>query len=575
MLERLSRKALLSGFAIVCAATALSSAPATADDVTPQRLVNAASEPQNWLMVHGNYAAQRYSPLDQINRANAKDLHLAFMVALGGTESTKHFPNSAMEASPLVEDGFLYLTDGWSNVYKIDARGGNRGRIVWKADPGIDKRDVLLPANRGVALYGDMVLELTGDGRVVGLAKSNGRVLFDESIRLSPLEAFTAAPLVVKDKLIVGASGGDFGARAWLGAFDIATRKMAWRWYAIPAPGEPGSETWKDGADGWKKGGGAIWATGAYDPATNRLFWGTGNPNKANDSAGRQGDNLFTNSTVSLDADSGKMLWYFQYTPNDPYDYDEVGSQTLIDTVIDGKPRKVLSHFGRNGFFYTLDAETGRFLAGDKYVEQLNWSKGLNPRTGKPVEYNPKRLVQRYAVQPEREKGPAHVCPEQRGGVNYWPPAYSPRSKLAYAGTWEGCHDITVDVAQRMGGGIQDRERVTGALTAVDPARAKVMNRFQSDFPNGAGAAATAGGIVVTAFNDGTIQVLDDETLKPLYSFSTGTFIGAPPVTYSVDGKQYIAIVTGGGLPPSLIGPYANKESYVIQSVPTLLVFSL
>ena len=556
-------------------AAALWTPQVEARDVTFQRLKAVDAEPQNWLMVHRTYAATRYSPLDLINRDNARNLRLAFTLALGGAQASENFPNSAMEASPLIEDGFLYATDGWSNVYKIDVTSGTQGKIVWKTDPGIDKTEVPLPVNRGVALYRDMVVELTGDGRIVGMAKRTGRVLFDVSIRTSPLEAFTLAPLVVKDKLIVGASGGDFGARCWIAAFDLKTRKIAWRWYVVPKPGEPGSETWKDDTENWKKGGGAIWTTGAYDPATNLLFWGTGNPNKANDSAGRKGDNLYTDSTVALDADTGKLKWHFQYTPNDPFDFDEVGSQMLVETVIDGKPTKVLSHFGRNGFYYNLDQKTGRFLSGSAYTEQLNWSRGLDPKTGKPLEYDPSKDIQTYAVQPQRDQGAVHVCPEQRGGVNYWPPAYSPLTKLTYAGTWEGCHELTVQPEKFMGGTITDKARVTGSVTAVNPSTAQVALRRLSSYPNTAGAVTTGGHLVVTAFQDGTIEVLDDETLKPLYSFNVGTFIGAPPVVYAVGGKQYIAIITGGGLAPSLIGPYANKESFVLESVPTLLVFSL
>lgn len=546
-----------------------------ARDVTAERLAATDAEPENWLMVHKDYAATRFSGLDEINRGNAKDLKLAFATGLGGGEAAGIFPNGAMEASALVEDGFMYLSDGWSNVYKIDVRAGDRGSIIWKTDPGIDKAAVPLPASRGVALYANMVIELTVDGRVVGLKKDNGRVLFDENVKTDPHEAFTAAPLVVKNKLIIAASGGDFGARGWLAAFDLDTKKIAWRWYPVPAPGQPGSETWKDGRDAWKTGGGGIWATGAYDAQSNRLIWGTGNPNKANDSAGRPGDNLFTESTVALGADDGRLIWYFQYTPNDPFDFDEVGAQMLLNLSIDGKPRPVLSHFGRNGFYYTLDEQSGRFLKGGPYVGKVTWSRGLDTRTGKPLEYQRGLPVQVYAAQPQRDRGPIDVCPEQRGGVNYWPPAYSAITKLVYAGTWEGCHTITVTPDKHMGGFITNHEHVSGSLVAVDPATARVMSRRSSESPNCAGATATAGRLVITAFRDGIFEVLDDESLQPLYSMHVGTYVGAPPTVYAVNGKEYIAILTGGGLSPRLIGPNANKESYSIESVPMLLVFSL
>jgi alcohol dehydrogenase (cytochrome c) len=547
----------------------------SAREVTFERLVASEAEPENWLMVHKDYAATRFSSLDQINRTNAKNLKLVFATGLGGGEAAGQFPNGAMEASPLVEDGYMFLSDGWSDVYKIDVRSGDHGSIVWKTDPGIDRAAVLLPASRGVALYGDSVIALTVDGRVVGFKKDNGRIVFDVSVKTDSHEAFTAAPLVVKNKVIIAASGGDFGARGWVAAFDLDTQKIAWRWYPVPEPGQPGSDTWKDGNGAWKTGGGAIWATGAYQVRSNRLIWGTGNPNKANDSVARAGDNLFTDSTVALDADSGRLVWHFQYTPNDPFDFDEVGSQMLLDLNVDGMPRSILSHFGRNGFYYTLDAQDGRFLKGAAYATHLNWSRGLDARTGKPLEYRRNRLVQVYAVQPTRNQAPVDVCPEQRGGVNYWPPAYSTITKLVYAGTWEGCHTITVVPEKMMGGSFTDHDRVAGSLVAVDPATARVISRRSSDSPNSAGASATAGRIVITAFRDGTIEVLDDESLQPLYSIQVGTYIGAPPIVYAVNGKEYIAILTGGSMAPRLFGPFANKESYSIESVPMLLVFSL
>ena len=574
-----SPTSLLSTCALRLAATMATvclTFPVGAREVSSERLLAADREPENWLMVHKDYAATRFSTLAQINASNAKDLKLAFMTGLGGGERAGFYPNSAMEASPLVEDGSLYVSDGWSNVYKVDVHSGDRGDIVWRADPGVNKATAQLPANRGVALYANEVIVVTNDGRVVGLAKDDGRTVFDQSVRLDQREVFTAAPLVVHDKLIIGASGGDLGARGWVGAFDLTTRKMLWRWFPVPRPGEEGSRTWADGDDqAWKTGGGAIWGTGAYDPQNNWLIWGTGNPNKANDSAARPGDNLFTDSTVALDADTGKLIWYFQYTPNDPFDFDEVGSQMLVTATIDGKPRKVLSHFGRNGFHYTLDAQSGKFLKGAAYITKLNWTRGLDPRTGKPLEYKAGQPVQIYAVQPQRDQGAVEVCPEQHGGANYWPPAYSAITHLVYAGTWEGCHTVTVKPDEIMGGAINNRERVTGSLVALDPADAEVQARRQSDSPNCAGAVATAGRIVVTAFRDGMFEVLDDQALKPLYKMNVGTYLGAPPIVYAVNGKEYIAIVTGGGLSPRLIGPRANKESYTIESVPMLLVFSL
>ena len=368
---------------------ALLSSPLTAAEVTFDRLKNAESEPGNWLTNHKTYDAKRFSPLDQINQSNIKNLHVAFVVQLGGTEPGGDKPHAREQSTPLAEDGFLYMTDGWDDVYKIDVRDGKKGRIVWKMDPAVDKSTVWLPSNRGVALYGNQVIVLTTDGRVIAMDKDTGKVLWDNNYQVANTDVFTSAPLIVKDMIIVPGSGADIGGRCWLMAIDAKTGKVLWRTYSIPAPGEPGHETWADDHDAWKTGGGAFWYVGAYDPATNLMYWGTGQPTPMFDADYRPGDNLYTNSTLAIDADTGKIVWYFQYTPNDKFDYDEVGSQMLYDVTINGEPRKVLGHFGRNGFYYTLDRTNGSFISAAQYVKNVNWTKGIDPKTGKPVEYDP------------------------------------------------------------------------------------------------------------------------------------------------------------------------------------------
>jgi alcohol dehydrogenase (cytochrome c) len=257
---------------------ALLSSPLTAAEVTFDRLKNAASEPGNWLTNHKTYDAKRFSPLDQINQSNIKNLHVAFVVQLGGAEPGGDKAHSREQSTPLVEDGFMYMTDGWNGVYKIDVRDGKKGRIVWKMDPGVDKSTVWLPSNRGVALYGNQVIELTTDGRVITMDKDTGKVLSDKNYQVANTDVFTSAPLIVKDMIIVPGSGADIGGRCWLAAIDAKTGNVKWRLYAIPAPGEPGHETWADDHEAWKTGGGAFWYVGAYDPATNLMYWGTGQP---------------------------------------------------------------------------------------------------------------------------------------------------------------------------------------------------------------------------------------------------------------------------------------------------------
>ena len=282
---------------------------AEAAEVTVERLNNPDKEPQNWLMNHRTYDAQRYSPLDKINKSNVKSLKLAYAVAIGGTSA-----NENLESTPLAEDGYLYVVDQWSVVYKIDARSGDMGRIVWRMDPGQEK---LLAANRGAALWGNFVISVANyPARVVATDKETGKVAWETNMGDGqPDLALTAAPLPVKDKIVIGAAGGDRGVRDFIAALDGATGRLLWRKYTVPAPGEPGSETWKDNNNAWQTGGAAMWVTGSYDVATNQVLWGTGNPAPMFNPFYRPGDNLYTNSLISWDPDTGKMNWYHQYVP--------------------------------------------------------------------------------------------------------------------------------------------------------------------------------------------------------------------------------------------------------------------
>ena len=330
--------------------------PALAAEVTPERLLNPDREPQNWLMNHRTYDGQRFSPLARINKGNVKNLTLAYAVSLAGTHG-KEF----IEATPLAEDGFLYITDSWGVLYKIDGTSGDTGRIVWSMDPKQEKQ----VANRGAALWGNLVISpASAPARIIATDKTSGKVVWETNVSDGEAQiTVTGAPLAIKDKIMIGASGGDSGARDWVAALDAATGRLLWRKYTIPAPGEPGSETWKDKNNAWRTGGGAVWVTGTYDPDTNPgRLWGVGQPG-ADDGCTRlrPGDNLFTNSVVSWDPDNGRMNWYFQFTPGDMWDYDEVGTHILIErTVIAGQKRKLVTHSARNGFVYTMDRHNGQ-----------------------------------------------------------------------------------------------------------------------------------------------------------------------------------------------------------------------
>jgi alcohol dehydrogenase (cytochrome c) len=519
-------------------------AGAFAADVTPDRLAN--PEPGDWLMNHRTYDSQRYSPLGLINKSNVKSLKLAYAVAIGGTSV-----NENLEATPLAEDGFLYVVDQWGALYKIDGRSGDAGRIVWRMDPGQEK---MPDANRGAALWGRFVITMANyPARVIATDKETGKIAWEANVGdgQANLE-FTAAPLAVKDKIVVGASGGDKGVRDFIVAVDAATGKLAWRKYVIPAPGEPGSETWKDKNNAWQTGGGAMWVTGSYDVAGNQVLWGTGNPIPWSDPYYRPGDNLFTESLISWDPDTGKMNWYHQYIPGDMWDYDEEGSHILIDGVVDGQPRKVVTHAARNGFLYSFERANGQTVMAKPYVAKVNWTSGIDQKTGKPLEYDPNRDVQVYSGKQNftRTEPTRTLCPSMSGGNNYFPPAYSKNTGLIYIPAMSMCNEVTMD-QEAIKNGIyfsrtfRNTERNESDLVAADPMTGEVKKKVHSIYPNVSGVLATAGGLVFTGYIDGTLVAYDDSSLDPLWKINVGTGFNAPPITFEAGGKQYVAILSG------------------------------
>ncbi len=530
---------------VLLAGSVLAPAAAYAADVTPERLAN--PEPQNWLMNHRTYDGQRFSPLDKINKGNVKGLRLAYAVALGGGAG-----NEFTNATPLVEDGFLYVTDSWNVLYKIDVRSGDAGRIVWRMDPKQDRQ----MRTRGAALWGNLVI--TGAGgfgnapRVLATDKETGTVVWESSFQDTPDVTFTAAPLAIKDKIIIGAANGDQGVRDWIAGLDAKTGKRLWLDFTVPAPGEPGSETWKDKNNAWQTGGGAVWVTGTYDPATNQTIWGTGNPVPMFDPNYRPGDNLFTNSAISYNPDTGKMNWYFQFTPGDMWDYDEVGTHILIDGQVGGQARKLITHSARNGFLYTMERANGAMVLAKPYVE-VNWTKGIDQKTGKPLDYDPTKDIQSYAGVGNLTPGAPlkKVCPSQAGGNNYWPSSYSPKTKLLYIPALTTCVTVSVDPEKHTkqkgwnGGLSQTTERWESSLTAADPLTGEIKKSVTQKYPNYSGTLTTAGGLVFTALLDGSILAYDDTTLDELWKINVGSGFSAPPMTFEVNGKQFVAIVSG------------------------------
>jgi alcohol dehydrogenase (cytochrome c) len=523
---------------------------AFAAEVTSDRLLNADREPQNWLMNHRTYDAQRYSPLDRINKANVKDLKLAYAVAIGGTAA-----NESLESTPLAEDGFLYVVDQWGVVYKLDGRSGKMGRIVWRMDPG--QENVPL-ANRDAALWGNLVVSVANyPPRMIATDKETGKVKWETSLADGQADLqLTAAPLAVKDKIILGAAGGDRGVRDFIVALDAATGKLAWRKYTVPAPGEPGSETWKDKNNAWQTGGGAMWVTGSYDADTNQVLWGTGNPVPMFNPYYRPGNNLYTNSLISWNPDTGKMNWYFQYTPGDMWDYDEAGSHILIDGEVGGQARKLVAHSGRNGFFYTLERANGQHVLAKPYVDNVTWTKGIDQKTGLPVDYDPTKDIQVYSGQQtmtltDRTK---KLCPSWIGGNNYWSASYSRKTKLLYIPSASSCNEATLDpdmgrsaTGSIPGGVAKYLERAESDMIVVDPFTGDVKKRIRKPYPNRSAALTTAGGLLFTGLVDGSFAAYDDTSLEPLWEINVGSGINAPPMTFEYGGKQYVAIMSGLG----------------------------
>jgi len=517
--------------------------------VTAERLLHASDEPQNWLTYSGSYASQRYSALQQVTAANVKNLELKWVFQ---AQSLQKF-----ESTPLVVDGVMYLTQSPNDVVALDAKSG---RVFWLYHyaPSPAARPCCGIVNRGVAILGDSLFMATVDAHLVSIDAKNGHAQWDVKLAEPAAGyAMTMAPLVVKDKVIVGVAGGEFGVRGFIEAFDAHTGKQAWRFDTIPQPGEPGHESWR-GRD-WEHGSAAVWVTGSYDPDLNLTYWGTGNPGPDWNPEQRPGDNLYSDSAVALDPDTGKLKWYFQFTPGDPYDYDSVQIPVLANANWNGSPRKLLLWGNRNGFFYVLDRATGKFLAGRPFVK-VNWASGLDAN-GRPV------------LTPQPPGAP--TFPGIQGGTNWYSPSYSPRTGLFYLSTWENYATIFTGVntdyheGQRYTGGANTspipgadnpvgqrqgpintytEELARGAVVALNPETGKPAWKFDMHDVNTSGILTTASDLLFVGGREGYFQSLDARTGSLLWKQNLGGEIIAGPITYLVDGKQYVSIASGNSL---------------------------
>jgi len=570
--------------------------PVRAADMTNDRALNPQREPQNWILHHGNYQGHRFSLLKEINPDTVRNLRPVFTVALSGFQSGGRYAHGNLEATPIVEDGIMYVPDGWGSVYAIDLSAGKKGVIKWKMDPGTDRAwagDVACCGvnNRGVALWKDKVISISLDGRMFSINKATGEVVWERKIADPAIgETLTIAPLVIRDVAIVGTAGGEFGIRGFIEATDLNTGKAAWRTYTIPGTGEPGNETWKDGKERWKHGGASIWETATYDPDTDTFYQGIGNAGPDWDAEYRPGDNKWAASVLAISPTDGKIKWGYQYTPNDPYDYDEISEHQIINAKVNGEDRKLVVHAARNGFFYTLDRVNGSFVAAKQYVDQLNWTIGLDPKTGRPLDYDPAGNVQYYVKDSHGTRARPlsnRLCPSIQGGKNWEPGAYNPDLGLLYIPSIEGCNDIrTVEQKdmQDQGGATKFRERFTGggvewpvalygSLKAIDPVTGDTKAAVKLTYPNLSGALATAGSLVFLGHLDGTFSAYDAKTLQEVWSFNTGSGIMAPPVSYSVNGKQYIAVLVGSRQPVNIMQNMPELKNTATASM--LYVFSL
>lgn len=521
---------------ILAAGLLATTAAALADPVTYDRLLN--PEPENWLNHNRTFDGHRYSPLDEINTGNVANLHMAFALPL--IPQIPGARGGGMQGTPRVDDGIMYMVDGVGVVYRIDVTSGRQGYINWMMDPETDPEIGGLFNNKGVALLGDNVYSITREGYLLATNAASGELVWQVDTQQDPDEDFTMAPVALDGKLIMGPRG-DSPMRGRLEARSAVDGSQLWQFWSVPAPGEPGGETWPVENDAYLVGGSGFWVEGTYDPETNILYYGTANPDPTSDPSLRPGDNLYSSSTVALNADTGELVWYYQFVPQDQWDYDENGTNQVIKT--DSGTR--IGHFGRDGFAYILDASNGDFIKATQYVDEVNWTAGLDPKTGKPVEYNPDLAAggfQVYPITPRRvlDGGPLalagitpapEICPNIQGGNNHWPTSYSDRTGLMYATAIEGCNLTPADPTRL----------TTGSVVAVN-ADGDVVNKVHIPFAPYGGQLTTAGKLLFASMTNGDFFAMDDTTLETLWSINLGSPIEAPPITYAVNGKQYIAL---------------------------------
>jgi alcohol dehydrogenase (cytochrome c) len=523
-------------------AAALAAAAPLDAQVTFERILDAEREPANWLSYSGTLTNQRYSRLDQITNANVKDLRVEWIWQARSLEK--------FEATALVVDGVLYTVQAPNEIVALDAA---TGRIFWTFpyENSADARTCCGRVNRGLAILGDTLYMGTIDAHLLAIDAKSGTLLWNATVASSAERyAITMSPVVVKDKVIIGTAGGDFGGRGIVAAFDAHTGKELWRFRTIPAPGEPGSDSWS--GDSWKEGGAAVWNAGAYDPETNLVFFGTGNPAPDWDGRGRLGDNLYSNCVIALDADSGELEWYYQFTPHDELDYDSTQVPVLADLTWHGQPRKLMLWANRNGVMYVLDRVSGKFLLGKPYVK-VNWMDGFD-ENGRP---------QRVPGMVPTKEGNL-FRPHVHGATNWAPPSFSPRTGLFYVAHWENSGIIAIQGEFPRAVGVNTRQtqmgqtnllpffnnddEAYGVIRAYDPETLQAKWEYRMADITWGGVLSTAGDVVFGGGKEGYFVALDARSGRELWRLPVGGQVNSAPMSYAVNGKQYVTVAAGSAL---------------------------
>ena len=503
--------------------------------VTSERLLKASEEPENWLMYSGQYNSQRYSRLTAIDKSNVNQLEVKWVKQLETLAD--------VETTPLVVDGVVYLTQSPSNVFALDASTGSQ---FWTYEHTLPEKLSLCCGrqNRGVAILGETLFLGTLDAKLIALDAKTGAVQW-EAQSADPATGYskTAAPLVIGDKVISGIAGGEYGIRGFLDAYDAKTGELAWRFYTIPGEGEPHNDTWED--DSWKTGGAPTWITGAYDPDLNLVYWGTGNPGPDWNGEAREGDNLYSDSVVALDADTGELKWYFQFTPHDVHDWDATQIPILIDIEFDGRPRKLMLFPNRNAFFYVLDRVTGEFLRGTAFAKQT-WAERID-ENGRPI---------RIPGMLPNEEG-VLVYPSVNGAANWWSNTYSPRTELLYVVTYDGADTFYIGEdeyvpGEMFVGGAPERyvpqETYASMIRALEPRTGDTRWEFPLQPKTQSGLLSTASDLVFGGSVDGYFYALDAVNGTELWRINVGGNVKAAPISYMVGTVQYVTVAAGNSI---------------------------